>query len=668
MFTSRTLETPIALQMGKNLLSRILTIMAEQNKTEETLPQMFRARVKEGPELVAQYAKDSAGWFTPRTYKELLDEAGCVAAGLLELRVKRGDLVGLISDNRREWLAADLGILAIGAADIPRGSETLVQELTYIMKFTGCAVTFAENRKQTDKILSCRDKLPELKIIISFESAAAEASSLQAENEIKIYSYQELIAMGKTRLSSFPGEIDMEIGKGKNDDIATVIFTSGTTGEPKGVMLTHQNFLCQLPPFKNVFDMKAGEVWLSVLPVWHSFERTIEYVILYYQNTIAYSKPVAPVLMADFLYIKPHWIATVPRVWEAIMDGIKRSVKHMGGFRKFFFNYFVSVGLVYTYFRDLCFGLLPNYHGRIRALDALMGFFPWLLIAPVRALAWLFVFRRLKKRLGGRFRAGLTGGGTIPPRVDHFFNAVGLKLQEAYGLTEAAPIVSVRQYRKSRQGTIGQILVPGTEFKVVGERGKILPPGHNGILYIRGEQVMKGYCKKCELTAAVLSADGWLNTGDIAMRTFDMELRITGRAKDTIVLRGGENVEPVPIENKLKESQRIFQCMVVGQDQKYLAALIVPAQDAIMAFAEENNVPIVDWELLLQQPEINEIIASDITNLICSREGFKTFERIYKFKLLPGPFEPGIDLSPKMELMRHKINARFAREIQALFR
>jgi len=640
--------------------------MPEQINNERTLPLMLRARANEVPELIAQYAKDSAGLFAPRTYRELYDEIRWAAAGLLALGVKRGGLVGLVSDNRREWLAADFGVLSIGAVDVPRGCDVLVQELTYILRFTACAITFAENQKQVEKLLSCN--LPDLKTIITFDGVDAVTLAAGEEKGVKIHSYGELIDLGKTRRAAHPDEVDTEIDSGGDEDLATVIFTSGTTGEPKGVMLTHRNFLCQLPPFRNVFDMRPGEIWLSVLPVWHSFERAVEYVILYHKNTIAYSKPIASILMADFLNIKPHWIATVPRVWEAIMDGIKRSVKQMGGLQKFFFDYCVSIGLVYTYFKELCFGLIPNYHGRFRALDAAIGFFPWMLLLPVRGLAWLTVFRRLRRRLGGRFRAGLTGGGAIPPRVDHFFNAVGLRLQEAYGLTETAPIVSVRQYRKSRQGTIGQILVPGTEFRIAGKDEQSLPPGHNGILHIRGVQVMKGYYKKPDLTAKVLSEDGWLNTGDIAMSTHDNELRITGRAKDTIVLRSGENVEPIPIENKLKESPRILQSMVVGQDQKHVAALIVPAQDAIMAFAEENNIPIVDWELLLQQPEISEIIANDITVLISEKEGFKTFERIHKFKLLPKPFEPGIDLSPKMEPMRHKINVRYAKEIQGLFR
>ena len=286
---------------------------------------------------------------------------------------------------------------------------------------------------------------------------------------------------------------------------------------------------------------------------------------------------------------------------------------------------------------------------------------------PVRGLAWLAVFRRLKRRVGGRFKAGISGGGTLPAKVDLFFNAIGLRLQEGYGLTETSPIVCARQYRKSRRGTIGQIL-EGTETKVLDQNGLTLPPGHNGLLYVRGGQVMKGYYKKPDLTAQVLSEEGWLNTGDIAMRTHNNELRLTGRAKDTIVLRGGENVEPVPIEHKLQESPWVSHCIVLGQDQKYLAALIVPIQDAIMAFAEENLIPIVDYELLLQQPEINELIANEVADLVSPKTGFKTFERVYKFRLIPKPFELGVELSPKQELLRHKINTRYSREIHALFK
>jgi long-chain acyl-CoA synthetase len=251
--------------------------------------------------------------------------------------------------------------------------------------------------------------------------------------------------------------------------------------------------------------------------------------------------------------------------------------------------------------------------------------------------------------------------------VDHFFNAVGIRLQEAYGLTETAPVVSARRWRKARRGTIGQAILH-TEIRIIDEKGRALPPGRNGIICVRGGQVMKGYYRKPEATAAVLSPDGWFNTGDIGMMTRDGELRITGRAKDTIVLRGGENVEPAPIEAKLRESEYISQCAVVGQDQKYLAALIVPVRAAVMAFAEENGIPIVDYELLLQQPEVNEIIANEVADLVGPRTGFKPFERVFKFRLLPRAFETGRELSGKQEPLRHRIQALYAREIHDLYR
>jgi long-chain acyl-CoA synthetase len=659
--------------------------MTEISKKEETLPLMLRSRVRELPEILIQYSKDPAGWFTTKSYHQFYNEMRWAAAGLLELGVNRGDLVGIVSDNRQEWLAADFGILSIGAADVPRGCDSTVQELAYILGFTDCALCFAENQKQAVKILSIKGDhsksdsgkgdskndpqgdLPKLTTIITFESSDAETLAAGEQKGVKILSYTELLESGRKRRAARPGEVDAEMDKGQRDDLASVIFTSGTTGEPKGVMLTHGAFLNQLPPFRLVFETKPGDIWLSVLPVWHVFERAMEYVILYYSNGIAYSRPISSVLMADFVNIKPHWMASVPRVWEAIMDGIYRNVRQMGGPQKMFFDFFVSCGLMYTYFKDLTFGLLPNFHGRIRAIDAVLGFFPWLLLLPVEGLARLIVFRRLKLRLGGRFKAGISGGGALQARVDHFFNALGIRLQNGYGLTETAPLVSVRQYRKSRRGTIGQIL-GDLEMKILDKNGAELPPGHSGVLYVRGSRVMKGYYKKPELTASVLDKGGWLNTGDIVMRTRDNELRITGRVKDTIVLRGGENVEPVPIETKLKESPRIAQCMVVGQDQKYLAALIVPVQDAVMAFAEENNIPIVDWELLLQQPEIIELIANDISDLVGPENGFKPFERIYKFKLLSRPFQAGTELSSKGEPLRRRVNAAYAKEIQDLFK
>jgi long-chain acyl-CoA synthetase len=641
--------------------------MSYNNVMEKTLPLMLRARAKDTPDIVIQYYKDREGKYRSTTYRQFYEEACYTAAGLLELGVKRGDHVGLIADNRQEWMVTDFGILSIGAVDVPRGGDITVQELVYIIGFTSCEAAFVENQKQVEKILSCKAELPVLKTVITFDPINNDTETAAASAGLNVLYFASVLAIGRKRETLHPGEIEAEMDKGGEEDTATVIFTSGTTGEPKGVILSHKNFLCQLPYFILFFELKPGEIWLSMLPVWHVYERLIEYVIFYYSTSIAYSKTVASVLIEDFQAIRPHWMVSVPRVWEAVMDAINRGIKSKGGFAKKMFDLAVSFSMMYTYFKDMTFGLLPNFHGRMRALDSIIGFFPWLLLLPLRGLAQLAVFNRIIKKLGGRFKAGISGGGSLPARVDLFFNSTGIRLQEAYGLTETAPLVTVRQYKRSRRGTIGQVL-PDTAVKIADSKGRSQQPGRNGIIYVKGIQVMKGYYKKPEATAAVLGEDGWLNTGDIGMLTHDNELRITGRAKDTIVLRGGENVEPVPIECKLRESPFIQQCIVVGQDQKYIAALVIPWQQAIMDFAEESFIPIVDYELLLKQPETTDLIAQEIAKLVGPSTGFKSFERVYRFALLPKPFEPGKELSGKNELLRHRITALYAKEIHRLFR
>jgi long-chain acyl-CoA synthetase len=371
-------------------------------------------------------------------------------------------------------------------------------------------------------------------------------------------------------------------------------------------------------------------------------------------------------MLADFKAVRPQWMASVPRIWESVRDGIYRNIRQHGGLKKTLFNFFVSVGTVHAYMRNMTLGLLPNFHGRIRVLDTILGFIPWILLSPLKALGNLLVFNKLKALLGGRFKAGISGGGALPAQVDKFFSAVGITLLEGYGLTETAPVIACRRMSNPRPGCVGQIILD-TEVKIVDDQGHSLPPGHQGLIMVRGGQVMKGYYKKPELTAKVLSPDGWFNTGDLGMLTYDNEIKISGRAKDTIVLRGGENVEPAPIEAKINESEWISQCMVVGQDQKYLAALIVPKQDAIMAFAQENNIPIVDYETLLQQPEINELITNDVADLVGPHTGFKPFERVFKFKLLAKSFEVGRELSHKQEIMRHRVVELYKKEIAELF-
>jgi len=633
---------------------------------ERTLPLMIRARAQAVPDIAAQYSKDQNGVFQPTSFAAFYDELRDLAAGFLELGVKRGDHVGLISDNRKEWLVTDIALLSIGAADVPRGCDSTDREISYILGFSDCRISVAENRKQAEKILAKKAEMPLLAQLVLYDPADDALRSEAKALGVVVYDFAEVMALGKKRRAANPGEIDAEMDKGQRDDLATIIFTSGTTGEPKGVMLTHGNFLHQLPSLPLIIDVKPGDIWLSVLPVWHSFERIMQYVAPERCSGIAYSKPIGSIMLPDFAAIKPQWMASVPRIWESVRDGIYRNIKQAGGIKKHLFDFFVGVGVAHAAVRNMVFGLVPDFHGRSRIFDAAVGFIPWILLSPLKALGNVLVFGKIKAKLGGRFKAGISGGGALPSQVDSFFGAVGILLLEGYGLTETAPVIAVRRQGTPRPGCVGTIVLD-TEVKIVDDQGKELPPGRKGLIMVKGGQVMQGYYKRPDATAKVLSSDGWLNTGDLGMLTRDNEIKITGRAKDTIVLRGGENVEPAPIEEKLRESEYVSQCMVVGQDQKYLAALIVPNQDAILAFAKENEIPTPDYESLLQQPEINELVANDVMQLVSPQNGFKPFERVFKFKLLPKPFEVGRELSHKQEVMRHKVVEIYAKETAALF-
>ena len=633
----------------------------------ETLPLLFIDKAREHPDMVMQYSKQGGPAFLPTTYGELLGEVADFAAGLQGLGVARGDRVGLISDNRKEWLITDLAALGLGAADVPRGCDAMEQEIAYILAHAECAVTLLENEKQLEKILARRQELPALKTAILFDPPSKDAAAAAKEAGIAVLGFAEVYAAGKARRAGDPDAYLREAALGKSGDVATIIYTSGTTGEPKGVMLSHRNFLHQVDALPRIIELHPGEIWLSVLPVWHSFERIVQYAIIGVSSTIAYSKPIGAVMLPDFQAIQPHWMASVPRIWESVKDGVYRNIKQSGGFKKVMFNVFVGIGETFAMLRNMLLGRLPDFGHRSRVLDIVLPIVPLILLAPLRGLGELLVFRKIKAKLGTRFNAGISGGGAMPPSVDVFFDTIGVQILEGYGLTETAPVLAVRPQRRPVLGTVGPALL-GTELRIVDDAGKDMGRCRKGIVQARGPQVMLGYYKRPDLTAKIMKGDGWLDTGDIGMLTRSGELKLTGRAKDTIVLRGGENVEPVPIEQRICDSPYVKQAIVLGQDKRFLAALIVPDQDAVTSWAQDNHVPIVDYESLLAQPEVRELIDYEINQAVNAKAGFKSFERIFRFDLLPRPFEVGRELSAKQEMKRHAINELYKHKIDKLFK
>lgn len=628
----------------------------------ETIPRLLRAIVRENPAIAAQMSRVAGGAFVPRSYKDLYEEVTAFAAGLRTLGVTRSANVGLISENRVEWFVSDLAILSLGATDVPRGNDSTAAELEFILGLPKCSVVIVENTAQLEKVVSVAGSLPNLKhlIILEGEIAAKPARSVAG------HSYEQVRAAGTAELEHDPDQIEKEIDKGSGGDLATIIFTSGTTGEPKGVMLTHTNFLYQVGCVPERIDARPGDIWLCVLPVWHSFERIVQYIALGTASTLAYSKPIGTIMLADMAEIKPKWMASVPRIWEAVRAGTYRNIRAQGGAKEALFTFFVAIGGAHKRLSDMMHGLVPDFRKRNRMLDAIIAFVPLLLITPLKLLGNALVFGKIKARLGGRFIAGVSGGGALPPAVDSFFGAAGVLLLEGYGLTETAPVLAIRYQTKPVLGTVGPMLI-GTECEIRDEAGTPLPRGTMGIIYVRGPQVMRGYYERPEMTSRVLDAEGWLNTGDLGMLTHRGELKITGRAKDTIVLLGGENIEPLPIEQKLQESDYIERAVVVGQDQKYLAALICANADAIEAYADENRIPYMSKERLIESEAIAELITSEVSGLVSTHTGFKGFELIYRIKLIPDDFEVGRELSAKQEIKRHVIAERHKKEIETLF-
>jgi long-chain acyl-CoA synthetase len=291
---------------------------------------------------------------------------------------------------------------------------------------------------------------------------------------------------------------------------------------------------------------------------------------------------------------------------------------------------------------------------------------PWLLLFPLRLLGNKLVFSKIQAKVGTGFKAGISGGGALPPRIYQFFKAIGIQLLEGYGLTETAPVVAFSPQQHPVMNVVGPAW-PGTEIKILNEKGQIAGPGEKGVVYLKGPQVMKGYYKKEEATAQIIDKEGWLSSGDLGIMTVHQELRIIGREKDTIVLLGGENIEPVPMEQKLTESPFIEQAVIVGQDQKYLAALIVPDFDALENYAKENNLAYENRIHLRDVHAILELLTSEINNLISGKNGYKSFERIYKFAVLRKSFEVGMELSGKQDLKRHAITELYKKEIKTLF-
>lgn len=593
------------------------------------------------PELLDQLVRDrgervflprrTAQDHTPISFRRVVDDVDALASALLDLGLSRGDRVGIVAENRYEWLAIDLALASIGVVDVPRGSDTTPTELKFILQHSGSCAAFAENDKVAADLLAMRAELPALQHVIVMADATAVDGAL---------ALGDLFASGAKKRDDAPDRLAAARAAVDAEDLLTIVYTSGTTAEPKGVMLSHRNVLSNMFTCIEVLHVSQEDSFLSVLPAWHMYERIMDYLALATGGQLVYTDRRR--IKEDLKAVRPTIFAAVPRIWEMLHDGVVNSALKLEGLQGKLFRRCLAVS------RRVGAGT-PSLLDRLQfaVLDRIIN-------------------KKVRAGLGGRLRLCASGGGALPRHVDETFLGMGIPLRNGYGLTETSPVAAVRLPHQTRPGHIGPPL-PETQIQARKEDGSPCATNETGILWIKGPQVMRGYYENPTRTREVLDEDGWFNSGDLGHCDDEGNLWITGRAKDTIVLAGGENVEPEPIETLVKTSPLIEQAVVVGQDEKALGILIVPSDEAL-----EREVPRTEWDAqgdVLNGEAVRKVYRREIDRLVTRENGCRPTDRVATLQVLAQPLTPDNGmLTQTLKVRRHVIAQRYADVIAALFR
>lgn len=641
----------------------------------KSIPQVFYDFAKSHPDDYLQIYRDKENKLTYVKYSEGEDEIYSFASGLLSIGMKQKSLVGFISENKREWYITDMAILSINCSDVPKGTDSHINEIKFILNKTRCEYLVVENEKELDRILDEISNLPNIKCIIIADSylEQKEVISKQEEYKLKIYTYCEILRLGKEYRNKNPNAVSEIVSKITPEDLATIIFTSGTTGEPKGVMLQHKGFLNQVVAMPIHTSLGYKSNLLCFLPIWHSFMRALNYASTLIGCCVTYSKPIGKIFLKDIKDVDPDWVILVPRVLEFVYQNIHKELKKKSPVQQSIFHFFYNVGNEFQNHKLKLFKLIPEFEKRNYALDFITSIIPYLLLYPLNELGYILVFKKIRNLLG-RLNA-VIGGAATPAYVSKFFRVVRFPLYEGYGLTENSPIISVMDERRPVVDTVGRAVL-NQQVKVIDvETSKELGPGQKGVLYIKSPQVMQGYFENPQATKSVLSEDGWLNTGDLVMLTHTGEIKIAGREKDTIVLLGGENIEPTPIENKLKSSIIINNAVVIGSEKNFLTVLIAPERETLLSKIKELNLANVEGELsdeqyanILDADYVKKIYKEEIGAIITVKDGFKDYELIRDFTILKKPFEVGDELSAKQDIKRKVIIDKYSKLIENMYK
>ena len=586
------------------------------------------------------------------SYQELAERIDQAAAAFRSLQIGSGDVVGLFAENSPRWLVADQGLMRAGAIDAVRGAAAPVEELRYILEDSSAVALVVQTADLLQRLQLPAELQERLRFVLVLEGAAP-AGALDFDTFLGLANGQEA-----------PDPITGRDRASAPATTATILYTSGTTGRPKGVPLTHANLLHQMRSLACVTRPEPGSPVLSVLPIWHSYERSAEYY--FFSCACSQSYTTIKQLKKDLPRVKPVIMATVPRLWEAVQAGFEDAVKTFPASRQRLLRAALANSTAFTLARrrsrDL---MIQPLRKRDRLKAAAEASRRW----PAHALASKLIWPKLRQQLsGGALRFPINGGGAIAPHVDAFFEAVGIELLVGYGLTETSPVVSCRRPWRNIRGSSG-LPLPDTEFRIVdADSRKPLGFRERGVVLVRGPQVMAGYLGKPEATAKVLDADGWFDTGDLGMLLPDGSVVLTGRAKDTIVLSSGENIEPGPLEEALVSSPLIEQVMLVGQDERQLGALVVPRADAIKAWASSQGCdPGDDLGGHPGDQRLLKLLRGELNRLLADRAGSRADERLAGVALVePFSIENGL-LTQTLKQRRDRITERDRSLIESVY-
>ncbi len=588
----------------------------------KVIPQRFFANVREYRQKAALLSKID-GIYRPVTYGELGKIVQSIALVLDSWGFKKGDILALMSENREEWIMADMANLSIGAVSVPIYPTLTVPQIQVLFEHSKPRAIFVSSLEMYQKVM---DSGYHFERIITFDKC------VEAENTISL---EEMKIQGMDLLRRTPDWFDHLLQQIGDDDLACINYTSGTTGVPKGVMLSHANFVKDVENSIQIIQIFPSDVFLSFLPLSHVLERMGGYYVpMILGATIGFAESVETVLQ-NMSEVQPTILVSVPRLFEKIYATVMSGVQAGSNLKKKIFHWALKIG-----------------KKRMNAIIQQEELNWW--DQRRLALADKLVFSKLHKKTGGRLERFISGGAPLSKEIAEFLFSAGLKIFEGYGLTETSPVITVNGPEHVRMGSVG-IAIPETEF-IIASDGEIL---------VRGPQVMQGYFKDEDMTREVIDEKGYLHTGDIGYFDKDGFLYITDRKKNLLITAGGKNVAPQPIEETIKLSQYIAQVVLIGDRRNYISALITLEQDIIRKWAGPQNISTEPYTQFVQNPAVVALIQAEITNQM---KVFSRFEQVKKFRIVPNDFTiEGGELTPSLKVKRKVVLEKYADLVEQMY-